>query len=64
MGELPLEVRNFDGRFSFMLLQSLPDKMKARVFAEAEGDVAVEISTMHVLDTVWDDVAPGGQDEL
>eukprot|EP00975_Prorocentrum_lima_P014689 3114148-Prorocentrum_lima.AAC.1 len=38
--------------------------MKARLFAETEGDMAVEISTMHVLDTVWDDVAPGGPDEV
>eukprot|EP00975_Prorocentrum_lima_P028720 6032425-Prorocentrum_lima.AAC.1 len=47
-----------------MVLKSLPEKMKGRVFEEAEGDTGVDISTIHVLDTVWEDVAPGGQEEL
>eukprot|EP00975_Prorocentrum_lima_P040628 8528463-Prorocentrum_lima.AAC.1 len=38
--------------------------MKARVFEEAEGDMGVDISTIYVLDIVWEDVAPGGQEEL
>eukprot|EP00975_Prorocentrum_lima_P008739 1867332-Prorocentrum_lima.AAC.1 len=38
--------------------------MKARVFEEAEGDMGVDISTIYVLDIVWDYVAPGGQEEL
>eukprot|EP00975_Prorocentrum_lima_P049082 10273272-Prorocentrum_lima.AAC.1 len=38
--------------------------MKARVFKEAEGDMEVDISTIDVLDTAWEDVAPVGQEEL
>eukprot|EP00975_Prorocentrum_lima_P008969 1911488-Prorocentrum_lima.AAC.1 len=45
MGELPSEVKGLDCRFSVMLLRSLPEKMKTRVLAEAEGDMAVDIST-------------------
>eukprot|EP00975_Prorocentrum_lima_P026885 5655543-Prorocentrum_lima.AAC.1 len=39
MNDIPPGVRDFDSRFSFMLLKSLPEKMNARVFEEAEGDM-------------------------
>eukprot|EP00975_Prorocentrum_lima_P047818 9999346-Prorocentrum_lima.AAC.1 len=38
--------------------------MQRRVLEEADGDMGVDISTIYVLDIVWEDVAPGGQEEL
>eukprot|EP00975_Prorocentrum_lima_P018903 3982610-Prorocentrum_lima.AAC.1 len=57
-------MRDFDNRLSVLLLKSLKEKMKARVLEESEGDMAVELSTIYILDTVGEDVAPGGQEEL
>eukprot|EP00975_Prorocentrum_lima_P005568 1208537-Prorocentrum_lima.AAC.1 len=37
MASVPPAVRDFDNRFSLMLLKSLPEKMKGRVFEETEG---------------------------
>eukprot|EP00975_Prorocentrum_lima_P038854 8162113-Prorocentrum_lima.AAC.1 len=64
MPSVPPAVKDFDNRFSCMLLTSLPTKMKGRVLEETEGDMGLDISTVCVLDTVWEDVAPGGQEEL
>eukprot|EP00975_Prorocentrum_lima_P022187 4668488-Prorocentrum_lima.AAC.1 len=62
--EVPSRLKDCDNRLSVMLLKSLPEKMKNRVFEEADGAMGVDISTSYVLDTVWEDVAPGGQEEL
>eukprot|EP00975_Prorocentrum_lima_P027976 5883449-Prorocentrum_lima.AAC.1 len=59
MDEVPPRLKDFDIRLSVMLLKSLKETMKARVFEEAEGDMGVDTSTIYVLDTVWEDVAPG-----
>eukprot|EP00975_Prorocentrum_lima_P050862 10655841-Prorocentrum_lima.AAC.1 len=64
MTSAPQAMRDIDNRLSFMLLKCLPEKMKGRVIEEAEGDMGVDISTICVLDTAWEDVAPGGQEEL
>eukprot|EP00975_Prorocentrum_lima_P022924 4822900-Prorocentrum_lima.AAC.1 len=45
MDEVPFKLKDFDNRLSVMLLKSLPEKMKGRVFEEAEGDMGVDIST-------------------
>eukprot|EP00975_Prorocentrum_lima_P012576 2667356-Prorocentrum_lima.AAC.1 len=39
MDDVPPRLKDFGNRLSFMLLKSLPEKMKARVFEEAEGDM-------------------------
>eukprot|EP00975_Prorocentrum_lima_P056207 11787008-Prorocentrum_lima.AAC.1 len=57
--EVPPNMREIDNRLSVLLLKSIKEKMKARVLEESEGDMAVEISSIYILDTVWEDVAPG-----
>eukprot|EP00975_Prorocentrum_lima_P055013 11534608-Prorocentrum_lima.AAC.1 len=39
MDEVPPKLKDFDNRLSVMLVKSLPEKMKSRVFEEAEGDM-------------------------
>eukprot|EP00975_Prorocentrum_lima_P019106 4021094-Prorocentrum_lima.AAC.1 len=38
MDEVPSRLKDFDNRLSVIVLKSLPEKMKGRVFDEAEGD--------------------------
>eukprot|EP00975_Prorocentrum_lima_P054663 11461101-Prorocentrum_lima.AAC.1 len=46
MAEVPPTWKDFDNQLSVMLLKSLKERMKARVFEEAEGDMGVDISTI------------------
>eukprot|EP00975_Prorocentrum_lima_P024231 5098709-Prorocentrum_lima.AAC.1 len=56
---VPSHLRDFDNRFSVLLLNAINEKMKTRVLEESQVDMSVDISSIYILDTIWEDVAPG-----
>eukprot|EP00975_Prorocentrum_lima_P040187 8440693-Prorocentrum_lima.AAC.1 len=56
---VPSGLRDFDNRFSVLLLNSINEKMKTRVLEESQVDMTVDVSSIYILDTIWEDVAPG-----